>query len=673
MNSPQSERLLAYLKDTPLLAGYSISIYTPGQAGKPDGSTLQLCGTQGIPHLCREICANSLEVAAENALRSRSTIFFRCPLGIFSFAIPIAADYCLVCGGMRENLFDLYFHGFDQLESLKGKYKAHPYEILEQLEKLPVTTEKEARETMLKVERMVAFFTFEEKGQPIDYADGVQNAIAKVAAAIGKAESFKSSQALFSETLGILFDIPTITLAVIDEESGFCLMEGCWGVFPEPLYLPLNALPFRDNEYSPVKLTRDKLLEFLPRSNMSSAICLPLVNDNKLLGMAVLFDVSLADHEIRLVEQLSAELAGKLGQSMAERKTQRSRRDVRLLEIFRTLALTESQEELLRLIIEMAAELVDAARGSLMLFDKEGKILRIASSLGINPVLAPSLYTRRGEGIAGRVAASGLPLLIRDIERELNPTRQNRPRFATRSCISLPLSFKGGTIGVLNLADKKNNAPFTHADQDILTTFLDQAALILERSTVLAKAKQSVITDDLTGLYNYRFIKKRLNEELSRSIRHNLPLTLVIARVENVAGDHDEQSSANPDLFLKEAARVFSSSLRDIDLIGRIGKNEFCIILPSTSAKDSVYVAERISGAIEKKLAGGNGTSGEQTVTSIGIASFPDNGASTGELLSSARAALCRAGTESADRIRFAAGDRLMKTDTIRCGSLIKS
>ena len=649
MNPQQAERLLTYLKSTSLLEGYSFAIFK---------STLEknnrcLCGAFGIPHLCTDICAPSLIVPINDALTSSKSLFFRCPLGLFSFAIPVSADSCLVCGGVRENLFDLYFCESDQFEFMKGIQKVHPYEILEQLEKLPVTTEQKVRETMLKAERLVTSFISGERTQALDSDSDLRSTFKNVATAMVKAKSLNDAIALFSETLGILFDIPVIALVLRDTESVSYYMDTCWGSLTGPARLTINALPFNNGKYLPTILTGDEVTALFPGKNMSSAICLPFSDNNYLFGMAVLFNVSLTAPDISLAELLSGALTSKLKDSIVNHEVRHKNREIRLLEMIRTLALTESQEDLLRLIMEMSAELLDAAHGSLMLIDKTGKFLRIASALGINPVLAQSLRARMDEGIAGRVAASGVPLLIKDVEQEQMLGRQNRIRFVTRSCISLPLRFKGKTIGVINLADKKNNTPFTADDQDILANFIDQATVILVRSTTLRTAKQNTVTDPLTGLYNPSFVKKRLNEELSRSIRCKLPLTLILAGLDNFTTCQRRGGNrADPHLFVKEMARILSTSMRDIDLVGRFGEKEFCVILPSTPMKESVHVAERIKRSINKELTYGSDSQNQEFMTtSVGIASFPENGASSKDMINSARAALSRAEAEGGNKI----------------------
>ncbi|MFZ3207258.1 MAG: diguanylate cyclase [Geobacteraceae bacterium] len=655
MTSQQSEPLLSYLKNTPLLENYCLSIHPLVADPAPGKVNRHLCGTRGIPHLCHKICLPSVNCAIKDALTGREPVFFRCPLGMLAFAIPISADSCLVCGGVRENLFDLYLFGSEQFEDLKNRENIDPFELLEQLEKFPVSTEEEFRETILKTERLIASFTTGEKMPVAGAGSHLEDAFADIAAAIRIAESFDRAIALFSETLGILLDVPAITLVRRDDESACWLIETCWGAFSGPSYLTGQTLPFQENNYVPTFLSGDELRELFPGTDAASAVCLPLADDAELFGMVALFDVLFNSNELALAELLTDKLVEKLKETIMDLDTRRQQRVVRLLEMIRTLVLTESQDDLLRLIMEMSAELVGASKGSLMIIDKKKKELRVVSALGMHLLVARKLSATMGEGIAGRVAVSGIPLLIRDIEQEPQVGRQNWIRFASRSCISLPLRFKGKTIGVLNLADKKNNAPFTPADQDILSSFTEQATVILERATTLKKARLNTVTDSLTSLYNIRFIKKRLNEELSRSLRHNLNLTLMIVSLDDFNSYNEAHGRAHGNGVVKKMARILDSSLRDIDLVGRASEAEFFLILPETPAKDALVVAERIELMVSKELGGGNGAPHSEAVTtSIGIASFPEHGDSPSDMIDAARTALTHAVAEVGSKICFA-------------------
>lgn len=639
MNTQQSERMLNYLKRSPLLDGYCLAVYSSPGTVQPNKINRHLCDTRGIPHLCHKICLPSLNVAIDEALNTGKSVFFLCPLGLLSFAVPFSTTSCLVCSGMRESLFDHYFNRSEQLQFLKEK-NIYPFEILEQLEKFPVSSEKEVMKTMLKVEHLIKTSSQVEQIQPVKTSVSLKNAFMSVADSIAHTESFEKAVALFSESLGILFDIPAIALVLKDEESNCCIIESCWGTFPTPSYLGEKTLPFHETKFSPKKLNSDEVRELFPGCKSNSAICLPLSDDDNLFGMVVFFDTYLTTDNLTLGEILTSRLVEKLKEHLKIRETRRQQRIVSLLEMIRTLSLTENQDDLLRMIVEMAAELVDASNGSLMIIDKKSNILHVVSALGIHPAVARSLTARIGEGIAGKVAVSGTPILVTDIEKEQQIGRGNRIRFGTNSCISLPLRFKGTTIGVLNLADKKNNAPFTPADQDILSTFSEQATIILGRTTLLNKARLNNVSDPLTGLYNIRFLKQRFNEELSRSMRHNLQMSLIVVslgtrQIDDVPG--------NTNRAVKNVTRILVTSLRDIDLLGRSGEAEFCLVLPSTPLKEGTFVAERIKQAIREEFNSSNGPSDVLCLpVNVGMASFPEDGASAAELIKAARNRISR-------------------------------
>jgi diguanylate cyclase (GGDEF)-like protein len=634
MNVQQTERLLNYLKQSPLLEGYCFAVYSSSGTARPHKINRHLCGTRGIPHLCHKICLSSLNAAVDEATSTGNSKFFLCPLGLLSFAIPLSEASCLVCSGLRENLFDLYFYRSEQLQFLKDK-NIYPFEILEQLEQLPVSSEREVRETMLQVEHLVKSACYGEETQPVHAASSLNTTILSVAESMRRTDSFDKAVALFSESLGILFDIPGIALVLKDDESNCCMIESCWGAFRTPAYVGEHSLPFHDANLFAKKLNSHEVRELFPGCKSNSAVCLPLSDDAVLFGMVVFFDTDFTDDILTLCKILTTRLVEKLKIQLESRETRRQLRVVTLLEMIRTLSLTENQEDLLRLIVEMAADLVDASNGSLMIIDKKHNILHVVSALGIHPAVARSLTARIGEGIAGRVAVSGTPILVTDIEKEQHIGRGNRIRFGTKSCISLPLSFKGATIGVLNLADKKNNAPFTPADQDILSKFSEQATIILGRTTMLKKARMNNVADPLTGLYTLRFLKQRLNEELSRAMRHNLQLCVIVVNLETL---QIRDVSADADQVLKKIARILVTSLRDIDLLGRSGETEFCLVLPSTTLKEGRFVAERIERAIRENFNSGNGPPAEVCPrVNAGIASFPENGASVAELIKSAR------------------------------------
>jgi diguanylate cyclase (GGDEF)-like protein len=326
-----------------------------------------------------------------------------------------------------------------------------------------------------------------------------------------------------------------------------------------------------------------------------------------------------------------------------------------------SLSATENKDDLFRTILDAAVELLQASSGSLMVVGEDGRSLRIKAAIGMSPRLARSMKLEIGSGIAGKVVASGQPMLVNDIEEDKRVGIRNRYRFKTKSFISAPLKVRGNTIGVLNLSDRKDGDSFTKHDMCLLNSLLNQAVLVLERVESEEKAdllEQLSVTDPLTGLFNQRFLELRLEEELSRGRRREEKLAVMFVDLDDFAVYNDLVGGGNGDEALKKCASLLKVSSRQMDTVTRVSGGRFCLITPGASGSESLIVAERIRNKIE-----GTAFPGEEHLiagcltASIGISLFPENGDSAEELLRAASTALERAKVSGGNRVvHFTAG-----------------
>jgi diguanylate cyclase (GGDEF)-like protein len=159
------------------------------------------------------------------------------------------------------------------------------------------------------------------------------------------------------------------------------------------------------------------------------------------------------------------------------------------------------------------------------------------------------------------------------------------------------------------------------------------------------------VLDDLTGLYNVRYLQQRFGEEWKRAERHREPLALAMLDVDHFKSVNDRHGHDVGDLVLREASARIKSSVRDTDVVARYGGEEFVVLLPSTQLAGALVVAERVRRAfVDRPFETPRGRL--PITTSIGVALYPSRGISTKDhLLRAADSALYRAKEEGRDRI----------------------
>jgi len=230
--------------------------------------------------------------------------------------------------------------------------------------------------------------------------------------------------------------------------------------------------------------------------------------------------------------------------------------------------------------------------------------------------------------------------IVRDISgrNDYQPLRSN-----TRSVMLIPMVTQGKAAGILAAESPKTNA-FSEKDQRMLSVVARSAAVAMDNATLHRKMEDLTITDELTGIYNYRYFSLKLKEELRRADRYNLPLSLIMLDIDWFKTFNDTYGHEVGNIVLKGITGVVKECIRDVDIFARYGGEEFVIILPQTPREEVTKIGERIRKQIEKASFGGEAGIGDLKVTvSVGISSFPENGRPNEELLSLVDQALYRA------------------------------
>jgi hypothetical protein len=229
----------------------------------------------------------------------------------------------------------------------------------------------------------------------------------------------------------------------------------------------------------------------------------------------------------------------------------------------------EQLHEMLELIVRMIAELLSAKRVSLMLLDKNRAELFIKMSFGIEEWVVENTRVRLGEGIAGKVAATGEPLLISNIEENEYYTAPNSPQYETASLLSAPLRVHDVVVGVINVNNKTSGQPFDRDDLNLLISFSDRISRALERVRVVEDSH--VFLQDTIEAFKRILDNQTKTKVIEQAVDHAVKVARKlglpekdVSVVQYVASVHDIGMTEISDEILNKALNLTNEEMRAI-------------------------------------------------------------------------------------------------------------
>jgi diguanylate cyclase (GGDEF)-like protein len=223
-----------------------------------------------------------------------------------------------------------------------------------------------------------------------------------------------------------------------------------------------------------------------------------------------------------------------------------------------------------------------------------------------------------------------------------------------RNVLAAPVRIRNQNMGVLCAYNHEGRSGFSSQDAKTLSLLSSCLGLVLENTRLSTTLERIAVTDELTQVYNYRFLKTALRREMQRAKRFRQPFSLIMADVDNLKMYNDRFGHLRGSHLLRELAQLLSKQVRGMDLIAKYGGDEFTAILPQTPRGGARAVAERLRACVAEHTFP-NVKTGEITI-SLGLSMFPEDGIQPGSLIGAADAALYVAKQRGRNRVVEATG-----------------
>jgi diguanylate cyclase (GGDEF)-like protein/PAS domain S-box-containing protein len=348
-------------------------------------------------------------------------------------------------------------------------------------------------------------------------------------------------------------------------------------------------------------------------------------------------------------------LFGSIARDMTATKEteERLQRHMHQLESLRQAGLEIAAElgldSLVWMIAPRAIEMLNGAAMALYLHNPEKDILELAISLGENqPLLEKTAH--RGETLAGQVWETGKSILLEDYHtgRTANLDKKYWGKVA-----GAPISWGPDFLGVLFVF---SDQAFYETDLKILELFSAHAAAAIRNALLHQQLSMLAITDSLTGIINRRHFFELSETEFQEAVRYNRPFSVLMFDLDLFKLVNDKYGHSKGDDILRTVAQRCAATVRQTDILGRYGGEEFVAVLPQTGSRKAAALADRLRQVISSSPIATE--TGSLTITaSFGVSTLTADVQDLMKLLNRADAALYQAKQSGRNRVCIWAED----------------
>ncbi|NQD37851.1 diguanylate cyclase [Permianibacter sp. IMCC34836] len=507
----------------------------------------------------------------------------------------------------------------------------------------------------------------------LKFAEKMQESLRAISEASQSAESLAELFRRIHQVIGELLPAKNFFVALYNEQTE----EMSFPYFIDEFDPPPEARKLDEHTLSARVIRSRQALLLTPETDVSgdqvsSSIVgsdsldwlgVPMLLQGRVIGVLVVQsysgDVRYTERDKQLLQFVSTQTAVAIERKQVQEKLNHERHIQNALrDISEAAQASENLQDMFAKIHGIVGSLLPAKNLFVALYDHENDILSFPYFVDEHD--APPGPRKLGEGtLSARVIRSGEALLLtRDQSKNILDPGTVLVGSAFLDWLGVPLISQKRTIGVLVVQSYGGNIRYSEKDRDLLKFVSTQVATAIERKQSDERIRHLAQHDVLTDLPNRALFNDRLQVAITRNARYKEHLALMYLDLDKFKPINDTYGHAVGDLLLKEAADRIRQSVRDSDTVGRIGGDEFLVLLHTvSSAEAATIVAEKIRSALAKPFS----ILGHELAISgsIGVAIYPENGGDQKSLAACADAAMYRAKHEGGNRYVIVDGTKV--------------
>ncbi|MBN2159985.1 MAG: sensor domain-containing diguanylate cyclase [Spirochaetes bacterium] len=317
-----------------------------------------------------------------------------------------------------------------------------------------------------------------------------------------------------------------------------------------------------------------------------------------------------------------------------------SRRELRsCMDLGKALTSELDANQLFRTILRKLSDMIPADIWSLLLVDRDTSDLRFKLSVDLNMEEVKDIVIKRGQGIAGQVALMKKPMVVEDVKtcRYFNDEVDRISGKVTKAVMCVPLIFGSQTVGVIEAINPYRT---TKKALSILMFIADYAAIAVENTRRYQYIQSIANKDNLTGLYNTRYLYQKLTDLFESSRVSGEPFGLIFMDLDNFKKVVDKYGHLFGSQAIQEVAATIRDALAEPAFGVSYGGDEFVAVLPGYNKEETIKMAEKIRSMMAKTAYLSNKGENVRLSASFGVAEYPDDATNITRLLSVADRAM---------------------------------